>query len=104
MRSQFATASSKRNIRFLPHVFTEHGALMAANVLNSAHAVQTSVEVVRTFMRLRSMALSVEALARKIDSLETKYDKRFQVVFDALRQLMAPPPEKPKRRIGFHPQ
>ncbi|MDX2226353.1 MAG: ORF6N domain-containing protein [Verrucomicrobiae bacterium] len=103
MRSQFVTASAKRNIRFLPHVFTEHGALMAANVLNSPSAIKMSVQLIEAFVRLRRMALSVEALARKINSLETKYDKRFQVVFDALRELMTPPPDKPKRRIGFHP-
>lgn len=89
MRSQIVTAS-KRNIRFLPYAFTEHGALMAANVLNSKRAVEVSVQIVMAFVRMRRMALSVEGLARKIDALERKYDNRFRVVFSTIRQLMPP--------------
>lgn len=99
-RSQFATLKRGVNIKYRPHAFTEHGAIMAANVLNSARAVAMSVEVVRAFVRLRRMALSVETLARKIDVLERRYDSRFRVVFNTIRQLMASP-ESPKRRIGF---
>jgi len=91
IRSQNATAS-KRNIRYRPYAFTEHGAIMAANVLNSAQAVQMSVAVVRAFIRLRRMALSVAGLARKVDELEKKYDASFRVVFDAVRRLMGAPP------------
>lgn len=100
-RSQFATLKRGVNIKYRPHAFTEHGAIMAANVLNSAQAVTMSVEVVRAFIRLRRMALSVEALARKINQMEGKYDSQFKVVFKAIRQLMAPP-DQSKRRIGFH--
>jgi hypothetical protein len=103
MRSQFATAS-KRNVRFHPYVFTEHGTLMAANVLNSPQAILMSVQVIRAFTRLREMALSVSELAAKVRQLEAgfrKHGEQFQVVFDALRQLLNPP-EKPKKRIGFH--
>jgi hypothetical protein len=91
-------------IRFsshLPYVFTEHGALMLANVLNSERAAQTSVQVVRAFVRLRQMLASNAELARKLAALENKYDAQFKVVFDAIRQLMSPP-AKPKREIGFH--
>jgi len=105
MRSQNVTAS-KRNVRFLPWVFTEHGALMAANVLNSERAIQMSVELINAFIRLRQMALSVEDLARKVDTLERgfrQHGEQFQVVFDALRQLLNPP-EMPKPQIGFHPR
>lgn len=93
MRSQNVTAS-KRNIRYLPYAFTEHGAIQAANVVKSKQAVQMSVAVVRAFVKLRRMALSVEALARKVAQLEKKYDKQFQGVFQAIRQLMAAPPTK----------
>jgi hypothetical protein len=91
-------------LRFSPHLpyaFTEHGALMLANVLNSERAAQTSVQVVRAFVRLRQMLASNAELARKLDAMEKKYDAQFKVVFDAVRQLMSPP--EPKRReIGFH--
>lgn len=85
----------------LPYAFTEHGALMLANVLNSERAAQTSVMVVRAFVRLRQLLSSNAELARKLESLEKKYDAQFKVVFDAIRQLMSPP-AKPKREIGFH--
>ena len=101
LRSQIATSKGRGGRRYLPYAFTEHGAIMAANVLNSAQAIQMSVVVVRAFVKLRRMALSVEALARKVDELERKYDKQFKVVFDAVRRLMSPPPEPPRKRIGF---
>ncbi len=100
MRSQIVTAS-KRNIRFLPYAFTEYGALMAANVLNSSRAVSMSVEIVMAFVRFRRMTLSVEQLAHKIHNLEQKYDGQFKIIFDAVRQLMIPP-DPPKRKIGFN--
>ena len=100
-RSQIATGSQKhRDPRFIPWVFTEHGAIMAATVLNSKQAVEMSVYVVRTFIRLRQMIASNTELARKLNALEKKYDSQFKMVFDAIRQLMMPP-EKPKRKIGF---
>jgi hypothetical protein len=101
-RSQIATLKRGQNIKYLPRVFTEHGVLMAANVLNSPRAVAMSVAIVKAFVRLRQMVLSVEELSRKVTTLERKYDGQFKIVFDALRQLMAPPPEPPKKRIGFH--
>lgn len=89
-----------QNIKYLPYAFTEHGAIMAANVLRSERAEEMSVAVVRAFVRLRRMALSVEGLARKVDELERKYDKQFKVVFDAVRLLMNPPGTE-RKRIGF---
>jgi hypothetical protein len=74
---------------------------MAANVLNSRVAVAASIQVVRAFVRLREILASHKDLARKLEELEKKYDKKFQVVFEAIRQLMAPPPEPRKRHIGF---
>jgi hypothetical protein len=99
LRSQNATSRAGWGGRSsLPHAFTEHGAIMAANVLNSPVAVQASVQVVRAFVRLREMVLSNLELARRLDELEKRYDGQFKVVFDALRQLMSPPPAP---RIGF---
>jgi hypothetical protein len=102
--SQSATSSSKHGgRRKLPLVFTEHGAIMAANVLNSERAIQASVAVVRAFVRLRQILASNAELARKLEDLERKYDRQFKVVFDAIRQLMTPPEPK-RKQIGFHPK
>src|SRR5262245_58078191 len=91
-------------LRFSPHLpyaFTEHGALMLANVLTSERAAQTSVQVVRAFVRLRQLLASNAELARKLEALEKKYDAQFKIVFVAIRKLMVPPKEK-LREIGFH--
>jgi hypothetical protein len=85
----------------LPYVFTEHGVIMAANLLNSERAVEVSLHVVHAFVGLRKLAVSHRDLARRIDELEKKYETRFRVVFEAIRELMAPSPVSPKRRIGF---
>lgn len=74
----------------LPRAFTEHGALMLANVLKSQRAVVTSIQVVRAFTRLRQLLLSHEELAKKLMILEQKYDEQFKVVFEAIRRLMLP--------------
>jgi len=100
--SQFAISKIGRGgRRFLPYVFTEHGALMAANVLKSEKAIEASIYVVRAFAKLREMIASHKDLARRLAELEKKYDAQFKVVFDAIRQLMEPAKPKP-RRIGFH--
>ena len=78
----------------LPHVFTEHGAFMAANMLNSPRAVEVSVYVVRAFVRLRELISSNKDLAKKLDALEKKYDEQFRVIFQAIRGLMTPPAVK----------
>ena len=85
---------------YLPFAFTEHGALMLANVLNSKRAVQASVQVIRAFVRLRKMMASHADLARKLELLEKKYNAQFRVVFDAIRQLMVEP-EPRHHTIGF---
>ena len=92
-----------RPLRFspaLPYAFTEHGAIMLASVLNTPIAVQASVQVVRAFVRLREMLRTHKDLARKLEEIEKKYDAQFKVVFDAIRQLMAPSKKAP-RSIGF---
>lgn len=100
LRSQVATSRSHGGRRYLPYVFTEHGAIMAANVLNSERAVRASVEVVRAFVRLRQLLASNAELARKLEELEKKYDRQFKVVFDAIRELMTPP-SPTRKEIGF---
>ncbi len=84
----------------LPYAFTEHGAVMLAAVLNSPVAVEVSLQVVRTFIRLRELLANHKELAQKLMTLEAKYDSQFKMVFDAIRQLMVPP-VKEKRKIGF---
>jgi len=84
----------------LPFAFTEHGAIMAASVLNSPRAVEASVFVVRAFVKMREALTSTRELARRLDGLEKKYDTQFKVVFDAIRALMEPP-KAPRRKIGF---
>ena len=103
-RSQFATGSERhRNPRFPPYAFTEHGAIQAANVLNSARAIEMSVHVVRAFVRLRELIASNKELAAKLDQLEKKlgtHDQAIAGIMQAIRQLMTPPEPK-KRPIGF---
>ncbi|MFO1475432.1 MAG: ORF6N domain-containing protein [Verrucomicrobiota bacterium] len=101
LRSHFATSSEYGGRRYLPYAFTEHGALMLANVLHSERASQTSVQVVRAFVRWRQLLASDAELARKLTALEQKYDRQFKVVFDAIRQLMTPPATR-RGEIGFH--
>ena len=84
----------------LPYAFTEHGALMAASILNSERAIETSIFVVRAFVRMRQILSAHKDLERRPDALEERYDEQFKVVFDAIRALMEPP-EKPKKKIGF---
>jgi len=74
---------------------------MLSSVLKSERAVQVNVEIMRAFVRLRELVAHNRELARRLDDLESKYDRQFKVVFDAIRELMAPPPPAPKRRIGF---
>lgn len=85
----------------LPRAFTEHGALMLANVIKSPRAIQVSIQVVKAFVKLRQLLISHKDLAEKLNKMEKSYDQKFKVVFDALRQLMTPPTTSSKRKIGF---
>lgn len=87
--------------KYLPYAFTEQGVAMLSSVLKSTRAVLANVEIMRAFVRLRGMATHSVELSRRLDALESKYDRQFKVVFDAIRELMAPLPPPPKRRIGF---
>ena len=107
-RSQFATGSQKhRDPRFAPLVFTEHGAIMAATVLNSLRAVEVSIYVVRAFVQQRELLASNKDLARKLRALEQRIEKKLTThdqaiagIIDTLRQLTSPATAT-KRRIGF---
>jgi hypothetical protein len=104
-RSQIVTLNEAgargSNVKYRPLAFTEQGVAMLASVLRSVRAIQANVEIIRTFVRLRNMAAQNQELSRRLNLLESKYDRQFKVVFDAIRELMTPPPAPPKRRIGF---
>ena len=103
LRSQSVTSSSKWGGRRLrPYVFTEQGVAMLSSVLHSQRAVRVNIEIMRAFVRLRQMLASNAELARRLDDLENKYDRRFKVVFAAIRELMAKPKRAHEREIGFH--
>ncbi len=101
MKSQFVTSSWGGLRRALPYAFTEQGVAMLSSVLKSDRAVLVNIEIMRTFARLREMIQNHQKLWDKILEIEKKYDGQFKIVFDALRALLEPP-EKPKRKIGFH--
>ena len=105
-RSQSVILKRGQNVKYLPYAFTEHGAIMAANVLNSPHAVQMSVFVVRAFVRLRHMITTHKELAAKLAELERRvvsHDGHIKSLFEAIRQLMEPSETK-HHRIGFKAQ
>jgi hypothetical protein len=91
-RSQIVTLNKSRgtNIKYQPYAFTEHGILMLSSVLKSPRAVQVNIQIMRTFVRLREMVASNQHLIERLDNLEAKYDAKFKVVFNAIRQLMNP--------------
>lgn len=105
LRSQIATSNVGRGgRRYAPYAFTEHGAIMAATILNSPLAVEMSVYVVRAFVQLRDVLGSNKELTRRLDELERKlasHDQAITGVLKAIRELMSPPPEPRRRGIGF---
>ncbi|AJP48569.1 hypothetical protein PG1C_09175 [Rugosibacter aromaticivorans] len=110
LRSQIATLKTGRgqHRKYLPFAFTEHGAIMAATVLNSPRAVEVSIYVVRAFVQLRELLTGHKELAKRLDQLETRMERKLITqdqaiagILDAIRQLMAPPPTPKKRPIGF---
>jgi hypothetical protein len=104
-RSQIATGSRKhRDPRFSPYVFTEHGAIMAANVLNSKQAVRMSVFVIRAFVKMREHFALTQTLEKRLAEIEKKlilHDSSLRDLYDRIRPLLLPSHEKPKKRIGF---
>ena len=105
LKSQFATSSLHGGKRKLPWVFTEHGALMLASVLNSPVAIEASVRVVRAFVLMREQIAAHKELAGKLTDLEQRvggHDAAIQDLFEAIRQLIEPPLPENRREIGFH--
>jgi hypothetical protein len=101
LKSQVAISSfAWGGRRHPPYAFTEQGVAMLSSVLRSKRAVEVNIEIMRIFVRLRQLLATNAELSRKLEALEKKYDAQFKVVFDAIRQLMAPP-ELKKRKIGF---
>src|SRR3990167_1486927 len=92
--------SSWGGTRKCPYAFTENGVAMLSSVLNSKRAIQVNIQIMRTFTRIRELIATHKDLARRLDDLEKKYDSQFKIVFDAIKQLLAPPEPK-KRKIGF---
>ena len=112
LRFQFGTSKEGRGgRRYLPFVFTEQGVAMLSSVLNSKRAIQVNIAIMRAFVRLREILLTHKDLAAKIAALELKhknhdmrlseYDQHITAIFEAIKKLMAPPPEKLRRMIGF---
>lgn len=100
LKSHFAT-SSWGGVRKLPRVFTQEGVAMLSSVLNSERAIMVNIQIMRAFAQLRRMLLTNGDLKRKIEEMEKKYDKQFVIVFQAIKQLLEPPPVKEKKIIGF---
>ena len=101
LKSQFATSNSRGGRRKPARVFTEQGVAMLSTVLNSPQAIAVNIEIMRAFVRLRHLLATNADLARRLDSLETKYDQQFRVVFEAIRQLMVEPEPPAPAPIGF---
>ena len=100
LRSQNVT-SNRGGRRYLPYVFTEQGVAMLSSVLHSNRAILVNINIMRAFVNLRRIGLTYVGLKRKIEAMENKYDKQFAIVFQAIKQLLEPPPVKPKPPIGF---
>ena len=101
--SQSVISSSHGGVRKSPRVFTEQGVAMLSSVLHSRRAIDVNVAIMRAFVHVRELLGTHRELARKLDELERKYDGKFAVVFDAIKELMNPtsPQERPRPRIGF---
>jgi hypothetical protein len=104
LRSPFVTLKRGQHIKYLPYVFTEHGAIMAATVLNSPEAIQMSVFVVRAFIKMREALISRSELERRLLRIENvllAHDESIRELYDQIRPLLLPPPDPPRKRIGF---
>ncbi|NLD37108.1 MAG: ORF6N domain-containing protein [Desulfatiglans sp.] len=103
LRSQNVTLKRGQHSKYLPFAFTEHGVAMLSSVLSSERAIEVNIAVVRAFVHLRKMAITYEALERKLRDIEDRQEgqeEKIEVIFEAIRQLMAPP-EKKGNKIGF---
>jgi hypothetical protein len=100
LRSQFVT-SKRGGRRYLPYVFTQEGVAMLSSVLNSERAILVNIQIMRAFTQSRRMLLTNRDIRSKIEEMERKYDKQFAIDFQAIKQLLEPPPPKQRRIIGF---
>jgi hypothetical protein len=100
LKSQSVISRRWGGRRSLPYAFSEQGVAMLSGVLRSERAIQVNIEIMRAFVRLRTLLSSNAELFRRLEQIEQRYDSQFQIVFDAIRELMRPP-ETPQRRIGF---
>ena len=104
LMSQIVISSSHGGRRKLPLVFTEQGVAMLSSVLSSENAIQVNIHIMRAFVQVKRLGMTMLDIRRKIDGMERKYDHNFKIVFDAIRQLLAPPPVPAKKvKIGFTP-
>ncbi len=104
-RSQIVTLKQGKNIKYLPFAFTEYGVAMLSSVLNSERAIQINILIMRAFTKLRQTLLNHKELGIKVEALEKKFgehDESIKAIFEAIKQLLEPPPVKPKPQIGFH--
>ena len=104
LRSQTVTLKRGQHIKYLPYAFTEHGAFMAAAVLNSPRAVQMSVFVVRAFIKMREQLLNRAELEKRLADIEKvllSHDAALRDLYQKIRPLLLPPPEPPRKKIGF---
>ena len=100
LRSQFGTLKRGAHSKYTPMAFTEQGVAMLSSVLNSDRAIEVNIAIMRAFVKLREMMATHEDLKRKIESMEKKYDEQFQIVFEAIKQLLTEE-DKPNKKIGF---
>jgi hypothetical protein len=100
--SQIAISSSHGGRRKLPLVFTEQGVAMLSGVLTSDIAINANISIMRAFVQVKRLGLTINDLRKKLDGIERKYDHQFKVVFDVIDELLLPPPEtKKKQKMGF---
>ena len=104
-RSQIVTLKQGKNVKYLPNAFTEQGVAMLSSVLNSERAIHVNIAIMRAFVKLRELLLTHKDLAQKLEELERKYqlhETDIQVIFEAIKKLLEPPPEPPKSRFGLN--
>ena len=105
LRSQIVTSNSRGGRRYSPYAFTEHGVLMAANVLNSARAVAVSVALIKAFVRLREVLAENQVVAKRLAEVEktlVTHDAALRDIYQRIKPLLLPPPDPPRKKIG-HP-
>ncbi len=103
IRRQFGTFKKGEHSKYLPYAFTQEGVAMLSSVLNSKRAIQANIQIMRAFVKLRELMATHDNLKKKIEEMEKKYDYQFKIVFDAIKQLLKPPKQEPKKQVGFHP-